>query len=362
MLLGVTGCLYVFQHEITNIYYQKQLEVVIKPDSKPLPLSVLTKRAKLALPKDQQIGFITTYANPKKAWEFGSYTPGNAKAFWYFDAVKTYDIIWLNPFDGTVTLHKNYKYDFFNVVKMLHWSLLINHPIGQQIVGWCTMIFVVMLLTGLVLWWPKNLKKANFNKSFKVKWDASFKRLNYDLHNVPGFYALFIALVLGITGLVWAFSWFQKGVYNLVSLNQPAIAKQSFTSDTTKANMQNGLDLAFETAKNQFANYARMMINPAADSKSPIYVFGHTDEETYYRADELQLDQYTGKLLARNNYSDKIVAEKLYGMNYDIHVGAILGITGKIIAFFASFIAASLPITGFIIWRGRKKRIKPKMD
>ena len=32
------------------------------------------------------------------------------------------------------------------------------------------------------------------------------------------------------------------------------------------------------------------------------------------------------------------------------------GITGKIIAFFASLIAASLPVTGFLIWRGRHKK------
>ncbi|MFC1223951.1 PepSY domain-containing protein [Pedobacter sp. BG31] len=45
-------------------------------------------------------------------------------------------------------------------------------------------------------------------------------------------------------------------------------------------------------------------------------------------------------------------------MNYDIHVGAILGLPGKVMAFFASLIAASLPITGFIIWWGKKKKNK----
>ncbi|MCK7554360.1 PepSY domain-containing protein [Chitinophaga sedimenti] len=43
-------------------------------------------------------------------------------------------------------------------------------------------------------------------------------------------------------------------------------------------------------------------------------------------------------------------------MNYDIHVGAIGGLTGKFIAFFASFICASLPVTGFLVWWGRRKK------
>jgi uncharacterized iron-regulated membrane protein len=44
-------------------------------------------------------------------------------------------------------------------------------------------------------------------------------------------------------------------------------------------------------------------------------------------------------------------------MNYDIHVGAIGGIPGKILAFIISLICASLPITGLLVWlnKGKKK-------
>lgn len=49
---------------------------------------------------------------------------------------------------------------------------------------------------------------------------------------------------------------------------------------------------------------------------------------------------------------------KLRKMNYDIHVGSILGFPGKVMAFLASLIGASLPITGFLIWYGRKFKKK----
>ena len=55
-------------------------------------------------------------------------------------------------------------------------------------------------------------------------------------------------------------------------------------------------------------------------------------------------------------YKNASVADKIMRMNYDIHVGAIGGIPGKIIAFIASLFAASLPVTGFMIWLGRKKK------
>ena len=42
-------------------------------------------------------------------------------------------------------------------------------------------------------------------------------------------------------------------------------------------------------------------------------------------------------------------------LNYDIHIGAVLGLTGKIIAFLISLICASLPITGFLVWWNKRK-------
>jgi uncharacterized iron-regulated membrane protein len=49
---------------------------------------------------------------------------------------------------------------------------------------------------------------------------------------------------------------------------------------------------------------------------------------------------------------------KLNDLNYDLHVGQALGLTGKIIAFLASLICGSLPITGLLIWIGKRKKSK----
>jgi len=45
-------------------------------------------------------------------------------------------------------------------------------------------------------------------------------------------------------------------------------------------------------------------------------------------------------------------------MNYDIHTGAIFGLPSRIALFFASLIAASLPITGFYFWWGKIRKRK----
>jgi uncharacterized iron-regulated membrane protein len=363
ILLGLTGCLFVFQKEISAIVYRKQINVAIPNNTTTLPLSRLSANAEKALGDSIKIGFITAYKDQGKAWEFGAYKEGNRKAFWYLDAVGYYYVAHVNPYNGQVTGIKNYKYDFFTLVKMLHWSLLINHPVGQQLIAWSTFIFTIMLITGLVLWWPKNLKKANFDKSFKIKWKAKFKRLNYDLHSVPGFYTLLISLILALTGMLFAFEWLNNTVYAIASLNAPKTEHKNFTSDTTKLTQGNGLDIAFETAKKAFATKDRISIAPATEKAAPIYATGYVGQETYYHYDELQIDQYSGKILSRSNYASQNAGEKLSAMNYDIHVGAILGLPGKVVAFFASFVAMTLPISGFIIWRGRKKKqAKPLLN
>ena len=89
------------------------------------------------------------------------------------------------------------------------------------------------------------------------------------------------------------------------------------------------------------------------------------DAKTYWQADHHYYDQYTLKEIEVTHVYGKFspatpLADKLMRMNYDIHTGAVLGLTGKTIAFFVSLIVASLPVTGFLLWYGRRyKKEKP---
>ena len=86
-------------------------------------------------------------------------------------------------------------------------------------------------------------------------------------------------------------------------------------------------------------------ISPAY-GKNYLHVWLSGSKETYYDYDQLQFDQYTGKMLLRTNLQEHNGGERLIGMNYDIHVGAIAGLPGKILAFIISLICCQ-HITGF---------------
>ncbi|HEY0177718.1 MAG TPA: PepSY-associated TM helix domain-containing protein [Pedobacter sp.] len=359
LIVSITGCLFVFQKEILDYVHADKFFVQPPLKTTPLPFSVLLKNARQALGKDHPVNYSITFKDPGKAWEFMTYKAGNAKSLFYFDTVAYYESVFINPYTGSVTGHFDYKYNFFNIVKLIHWSLLLNDTYGQPVVGYSTLIFVILLITGMILWWPRKWSKTNIKKSFKIKWDAGFKRVNYDLHNVPGFYVMLISLIVALTGLVFALKWFQTVVYVVASgsVTPPQI---KYEKSIPSVAVSSPVDKAFFTAKKLFPAADRITVSPAGTKEAVIFISGIKGEETFYHADVLQFDQYTGKLLNRRNYQEQNTGEKLAAMNYDIHVGAILGLPGKIIAFIASLVCASLPVTGFIIWLNRKKKKKKK--
>jgi uncharacterized iron-regulated membrane protein len=389
LIVSLTGCLFVFQQEISEALHKEWFFVQpSSPATAPattaaspaatatapatsdpvtLPLGVLREKAQAALGPNHPIASIITYRQPGRTWEFMAYRE-NDSAFTYFDAVVYYQSVFLDPCTGAVTGQRDYKYDLFYIIKYIHWSLLLNTPYGQPIVGWSTLIFVILLITGLVLWWPKKWTRAWRDRSFRIKWKASFKRVNYDLHNVPGFYSLLPALIIALTGLVFSFKWFSALVYIAASGTMTPPPPIVVRSDTTLVRAidpasiapppipTDPFDRSLKTAVLQLPGAPRFVLSPPAGKEGVIYVYAYKGRETYYGYDILQFDRYSGALLHHRRHKEKNAGERLIEMNYDIHVGAIGGLTGKIIAFIASLICASLPVTGFLVWRGKKHK------
>jgi len=347
LIVSITGCVFVFQKEITESLHKEWYYV--RAGGKPLSLVSLQQKAEHAL--GHPVSSIIAFRDPAHTWEFMAYKD-NDTALTIFGGIAYYQSVFLNPYTGDITGRRDYKYDFFMVVKYLHWSLLLNTPYGQPIVGWSTVVFVLLLLTGLVLWWPKKWIKAYKDRSFRIKWKGSLRRVNYDLHNVPGFYSLIPALIIAVTGLVFFWPPKMPGPPVMRSIpDGPAVT--AATTATTP------LDRAWQTTSAEMPGAARMMLSPAIGKEGVIYVYAYKDGETYYGYDVLQFDRYSGRLLDHRKNADKSRFQRLVETNYDVHVGAIGGLTGKIIAFFASLICASLPVTGFLIWWLKRNRPHP---
>lgn len=171
-----------------------------------------------------------------------------------------------------------------------------------------------------------------------------------------------ISIFIAISGLVFGFQWFAKSLYWVTSGGQAKVEDKHPVSDTTqKATYVNMVDYLWQQNKAKLKPTESIGVYFANLHTDPVEVVVNHNPGTYYNSDFYHYNQYTGQLLtAQGSYEGKFkeakLADKIVRMNYDIHVGAVLGFPGKILAFFGSLIAASLPVTGFLIWRGRKRK------
>lgn len=361
LILGFTGCLFVFQQEISS-WIRHDVYYVI-PQEEVLPVEELQQRAAAALGVRHLPYGLTTHKDPERAWS-AMYYEGGVDAWTYFGTIKDYRTAYINPYTGEITDIINEENDFFQIVKGIHWSLLLATPIGQPVVAWSSVIFIVLVLTGMVLWWPKRWDQSHRKKSFTIKWRGSKKRVNYDLHNVLGFYFLIIIFILGATGLYWAFPFAKKSLYFLGTgeFRLPPPPAEKVISRPAELLVSSPMEIAYEKAWKEYPRAFSISLTAPVDSSGTIQAFIRPDGETYYQNSQLQFDQYNGKLLARNTYAAKNTGERLLAMNYDIHVGAIAGMPGKIMAFLGSLVSASLPVTGFIIWWGKRKKDRKRIS
>ncbi|MCX6213354.1 PepSY-associated TM helix domain-containing protein [Spirosoma sp.] len=351
-VVAITGCVLAFEQEIKTVLRPYQY---IEPVANSVPLSPSQLRA---------IAEKVVPGKPAKAVIYGDGEHSTIVPF-YGAAPDYYYQVYMNPYTGKVLHVHDEETDFFHFILHGHYYLWLPETIGQPVVAYGTLVFAIMLITGLVLWWPKNLKKANREKSFRIKWKAKWRRVNYDLHNVPGFYALSIGLVLALTGMIFGIQWFADSVYWVSSGGKTAPVYQLPLSDTTAVRRFTAPeDRIWQELVKSKPNTAGLYISFPEKASESIFAYVNYKPGTYYKMDYYSFDQHTLKpLITEGPYSGTYAkagfSDKLRRMNYDIHTGAILSLPGKILAFCGSLICASLPITGTIIWWGRRKKKSP---
>ncbi|MCY0976197.1 PepSY-associated TM helix domain-containing protein [Chryseobacterium wangxinyae] len=365
-IISITGALYVFKDEVENftrkdVIYHNEKNI----DQKQiLPIRILEKKVVDQVHEEYPIHWVNIPIDKKMSYQFYWYEH-NPKAWHYFEEFPIYKLAYVNPYTGKVLRTYDEKNGFFQIVKMIHWSYLLKQEWGTYVVGIPVIIFVIMLISGIILWWPKN--KAARKQRFSFKWQnvKNWKRKNYDLHNILGFYASIFALVFSLTGLFYAFFVVQAAFYFVFSGGSTTYPDFSAikTKAPTELRTEDTLDKISNTVKEKYPTsygFAIDLGHPHIDDhEHPNFeVFVKHLSYSYHKSSSLIFDENSGELLHTHDMKDKNFGEKAVGANYDIHVGSILGLPTKIIAFIVSLICASLPVTGFLVWWGRRKKTK----
>lgn len=267
----------------------------------------------------------------------------------------TRHLLSVNPYTGQLQQDIKGSQHLFTFSEELHRQLLMGKT-GKAITGICCLSYLVILITGLVLWWPKH--KKNLRQRLKIKWDAKFKRLNWDLHAVAGFYSLPFVFLITFTGLTWSYKWFNEGIFFLFDGKGP---QKEFVQGNEQLQSQgNILQDIYRQTQSLLPYASNFTLYFPVEKTAALRVSKEQSHASIPNVvDQLFFDRNTGALIKKELYNTRSKGMKVRRLIFPIHTGSLYGFPTKLLAFFCSLIGASLPITGFIIWLKRKKKKKP---
>ncbi len=345
-IIALTGCIYAFQEEIQNA--TESYRHVTPKEASFIPPSEVEKIARKIMP-DKKLHAIQ-YKGPDKAIE----------AIYFHYEPSYYHIAHIDPYDGTVLNLRDEYATFFRFILDGHFYLWLPPEIGQPVVASITLIFLIMMISGLILWIPKKYKDFKSRLRFQWKPQTKWRRKNYDIHQIIGFYSLLFGIFFSITGLVWGFPWFAEAYHKSWGAETSLIYEEPEASPIATERQGAALDAVWTIMRKEYPEVKSIEVHPPEAKNSPIAANANYKEGTYWKIDyryfdgntlkELEVDHIYGRL-ANDRLGDRVVK-----MNYDLHTGAVLGIGGKVVAFLASLAILILPISGTLIWWGRRKK------
>ncbi|WP_374462720.1 PepSY-associated TM helix domain-containing protein [Chryseobacterium sp.] len=359
VIMAATGCILSFEEELKHIVHPNRY-FVENIGQKRLSLSELTKKAEKALPEGLKVKRVIIPSDPAQTYIFRTLKMDN-QAWTYWGTYIYYYRIYVDPYTGKVQEVEDAKKDFFEIVLDLHRRLLLGEKIGKTITGYSTLVLAIILFSGLVIWYPRKMSKSMLKGMFFIKISANWKRINYDLHNVLGFYSVIPLLIISYSALIWSFEDADKWIKNALNGNSPTEKKvKSIIPSEEFSNREHILNLVGNTMEKGLKDKRSALIN-FPRSEEGTYYAELTYDGRQYRNEQFNFDQYSGSIVKSQSYKNQNIGygTALRERNYDLHTGSILGLIGRIFYFLTAVIATSLPITGFIIYLNRKKK-KPK--
>ena len=360
MVVSLSGAVYVFADEL-KLWLQHDRYILPEAEAgTPKPLSTLIAIAEAQLPEGQQVSRVDLYPAKNRSWAFRAVAT-NPEGLGLWNYFKYYKRVFINPYTGAVTGVEDATHEFFQLTLELHMNLWLGKTYGYPIVSYATLIFVVMLLSGIVLWWPRSTKQKTLRRSLWLNTNVKRKRFNYDLHNIVGFYSFFMALILGITGLLFSFPILRDaytGFFNSTSAAPMHTAAAPAVTGYIPANHDDPLDNTLDFLLNAYPDAAMMSIRLKGSESPRVDVQvrlreGRTGDFAWY-----YVEKDTHRIADIVRSAELQTGDKLAALNYDIHTGGIGGLPTQLLACLISLFCASLPVTGYILWWSKTKKRK----
>jgi len=290
--------------------------------------------------------------------------------------------VYVDPTNGHVLHHVVEDERLMRRIFYLHGELLLGDR-GSMLVELAASWAIVMILSGLYLWWPRGKGLAGVLYPRVSERGRLFWR---DLHAVAGVWVALLALTLLVSGLPWAKSWggMLKEVRKFGSTTEVAqdwttgrsdeLAKRR-AANTAMDDMADmpGMDrghaehadvgsspamVDLHALDRLVPTVARLQLPPpvliAPPSKADASWTGRSDTQNRPRRLTLKLDGATGQVINRKDFAQSPLLDRAIGYGVAAHEGQLFGWPNQLLGLITALGLITVTVSGFVMWWRRK--------
>jgi len=380
-LVCFSGAMLVFENE-ANEWFRRDLYYVETVKGSPLPMDKLLEKVATTLPDSVSVTGVSISSDPGRAYQVSLSKPRRAS-------------LYVDQYTGEVKGKSERSGFFMFMFRMHRWLLDSMNPgnegifWGKMIVGVSTLLLVFVLISGIVIWWPRTRKALK--NSLKITATKGWRRFWYDLHVAGGMYALIFLLAMALTGLTWSFPWYRTAFYKVfgVEVQQRAAQGHEQKSDAQKRNTK----LAAHREKKREGNEVRKGERSRRPENNHSDMYSVTSPFVYWQeiydklrrqnpeykqisissgtasvsfnrfgnqraSDRYSFNTDNGEFTETSLYQHQDKSGKIRGWIYSVHVGNWGGMFTRILTFIAALLGSALPLTGYYLWIKRLIKVR----
>jgi uncharacterized iron-regulated membrane protein len=344
--LACTGCIYLFRPQI-EAWIDRDL-VRLERTGQPATADAIVDAAIASVPGSKLVGVVLA-EHPDEAARVVVAAHG--------DRIRVY----LHP--DTLAVLKAVPEDgrFERVTSKLHGELLIGKA-GSVIVELAASWAIVMILTGLYLWWPRQARGLA-----GVLWPRigqGAQRFWRDLHAVTGVWVSAFALFLLVTGLPWAFVW-GGALKQVRRWAEPAPISQDWPTSSAAEHAEhmhmdsmtmpppaNGVSIDLIVKRAEALNLAPPVLLTPPMKGANVW-WAKSNAQNRPRRDNVALSATTGEVVTREGFRDRPLVDRIVGVGVAAHEGQLFAPLNQILGVFTAAGVAMLSLSAFVLWRRR---------
>ena len=256
--------------------------------------------------------------------------------------------LYLDPATGLEQGRRGASEGAFNLLFKLHSSLLLQ-AFGKTALAVVALIYTLLLLTGLILWWPKKWPPI-----LKPELRKGLMRALFDLHRMGGAVLGVLILVSVCTGAYMAWRPL-GGVINLATGSETFVPPPLPANRAATAPLQS-LDVLAQNARQVWPG-ARLAVLPVPTSSQQLlrlrmWVPG---EPHPFGVSAIWMDPVTGKVQAARRWNELDPGTGAVAVLFPLHAGKLGGVLHELVMVLIGLALGGLGISGLWLWWRRRQ-------